>query len=131
MPYFAYKMWQLQNCHIMKQIMAIFYNRHIKIVIFTLICCSGSPIQKYKKRRRRKKWYGYIKKKKKENQKVKNKKSNKYWMKHYSKILVLENPHNTFLGLYYHLLPNSKPWSRYKPNKVHTDEKMVVIFGRF
>jgi len=36
---------------------------------------------------------------------VNKKKSNKYWMKHYSNILVPNNPHINFLGLYYHLLP--------------------------
>jgi len=36
MPYFAYKMWQLWNCRIMKQIMAVFHNRHIKTAILKL-----------------------------------------------------------------------------------------------
>jgi len=43
--------------------------------------------------------------KEKEKQKVNKKKSNKYWMKHYSKIFVWNNLHITCLGLYYHLVP--------------------------
>jgi len=37
--------------------------------------------------------------------KVNEMKSNKYWMKHYSKILVWNNPHITCLSLYYHSIP--------------------------
>ena len=86
------------------------------------ICFIQLVVHQYKnikkKKKKKKKWYGYIEKNKSKvwrmriksqnierKKKVNEMKSNKYWMKHYSNILVWNNPHITFWAftiIYFH-----------------------------